>query len=513
MAITVEELIWELRTRGYSSAANDFKNMESQSDRTGRAAEKMGERFRFAGLTITDMIVGIQAAIRGMREVAQAIAAVTGVAIAARFQVINIGFTTLIGNAEKARNLLKELQQMGQRTPFNTEELAGMARLFLSTGSVNTGVVREIRAVADAVAATGQGTDVVERMGLNLTQIRGMPRPELRDLKEFSRAGINLDRVVSAALGKTVAVGGGIQALQGMSGQKAFDTLVRGMEKAFGGSSERLGMGTFLGILQNIGETIQLVMLPTGQLLLPVVQGIGQAFLLLANAAQKVNELTGGGAGLIFLFRGLIAVKGILIGVLGRARSAITLLTESIDRLAASAATATAATATQATANTAASSTAIAAIGGTVAAGAAGASRFGKFASGLGRFAGGAAFIIPLVVEIVGNLIGDWMGGVRGAALKNLSTYGGIGAAIGSFGGPQGMAIGGGIGAIIGLIKTAFDNRSRSQDDVAKNTAETASVLKDIKAQMIGGGPRARRITSELEIEMALGRALKLGFM
>lgn len=517
MSVTVEELIWELKTRGADGVTSTLRRIERQTERTGQAAQQMGNRFNLAGLSLTDMLVGIQAAIAGVREMGQVLAAVTGIGIAARFQTLNVGFTTLIGNAEKARDLLKEIRTLGAQTPFETEGLVGIGQKLLASGSSASNVAREIRAIADAVSAAGGGNDIMQRVAQNLPQIRASPRPDLQDLKQFGDAGISLDRIVSAALGQKLGAGQGVQRLQQMNGQQAFDTIIKGMEKAFGGSARLLGMSTFAGVMQNIGETMKNIMLPTGVLLLPVIQAVGQTFLLVANAAQQVNEMTGGSAGLILLFRGLVAVKGVLITAIVKVRTSITGLIESLDRLSVSAATAAGSTGVQAAANATGTATAVG-VGAAAATGGILARLRGFFSGGLkGVLSGAKGLLKGPGIGLIADLGLNWLGGMLGGALGGTLKGAGTGIGVGSLGflggGPLGIIttiVGALIGGITGFLGS---RRGPGGDTAAEKLGETNTILKDIKAQMIGGGPRARRITSELEIEMALGRALKTGFM
>lgn len=517
MSVTVEELIWELKTRGADGVTTTLRQIERQTERTGQSAQQMGNRFNLAGLSLTDMLVGIQAAIAGVREMGQVLAAVTGIGIAARFQTLNVGFTTLIGNAEKARTILKELRQLGAETPFDTEELVSMSRLLLAMGVDANRVVRDMRAITDAIAVTGQGPEVTRRVITNLSQVRGMQHVNVRDLNEIAYAGLSLNKILGAALGKTLTDGQGRQAVNQMTGKQFYDTFIKGVEKLYGGSARLLGLGTLAGILQNIGDTLRLVMLPTGVLLLPVVQAVGRAFLLVANAAQKLNEMTGGSAGLILLFRGLIAVKGVLITAIVKVRTSITGLIESLDRLSVSAATAAGSTGVQAAANATGTATAVG-VGAAAATGGILARLRGFFSGGLkGVLSGAKGLLKGPGIGLIADLGLNWLGGMLGGALGGTLKGAGTGIGVGSLGflggGPLGI-ITTIVGALIGGI-TGFmgSRRGPGGDTAAEKLGETNTILKDIKAQMIGGGPRARRITSELEIEMALGRALKTGFM
>src|ERR1044071_9748188 len=73
---------------------------------------------------------GLVAAIGAIGAVA---VAASGIKLAAQYEKLNIGFTTLLGSAAAARNLMADLQEIGQNTDFKTQELVQYARGLLAT--------------------------------------------------------------------------------------------------------------------------------------------------------------------------------------------------------------------------------------------------------------------------------------------------------------------------------------------------------------------------------------------
>ena len=58
----------------------------------------------------------------------------------------------------------------------------------------------------------------------------------------------------------------------------------------------------------------------------------------------------------------------------------------------------------------------------------------------------------------------------------------------------------------LGPILAVYNNFFRHQDKIARNSDKMVDSLQDIRGQLIGGGERARRVTSELEVEFAVAR-------
>jgi hypothetical protein len=109
-------------------------------------------------------------------------------------------------------------------------------------------------------------------------------------------------------------------------------------------------------------------------------------------------------------------------------------------------------------------------------------------------------------------------------ALGRIGIAGGIGATIGAILGSiipgLGTLAGGLIGGLAGLIigglrELLFPPQSRDQSSAAqqtaRNTAEMAQTLRDLKVQIVGGGTRARYAATRYEIESYLARLAHAG--
>ncbi len=503
--------------------------VESGLSRVDRAVDKTASKGREASLALERMQSPLMAAagaagslLAQVTAIGAGIATFSGIGVAARFQKLEQGFTNILGSATAARGLMDDLRKMGASTEFNTEELTGFARLLLATGSTAKGVRRELAALADAASFVGGNTSDVGALAVNMSQIRQAIRPELEDLKQFGTRGISLGKVVGAATGKQMDTGQAIRTLQSMNGRKAFETLLTGMEKAFGGSAVR-NAGSLLGVIQNLNEAFGTAMLPTGKLLVPILTGIASGIKAFGEGLGRVNEMTGGSAGLIVLISGLWRGAGLLTGTISTAVSATRALTAAIAQysgVAVAAATrgipaAQFAPGVSLGAPQGASNriggpfgirTAISKAGGLL-----------PLLGGMGKSAIGflgKSGLGGLIASVGLGFLGDKIGGTAGGTLSGIGSGIGIGGMIGSFIPVIGTAVGAAVGGVVGGIKGYFDSRTQqaATDPVAENTKAAVDVLRDIHAQMVGNsGPRGQRVMSEINIEAAMGRILATG--
>lgn len=515
-------LLVKIGITGVTSVESGLKRVDSAVEKTAKKGGEAGlafERFESPLLRAAGAAGNLAAQVTA---IGAGVALFSGVGIAARFQKLEQGFTNILGSAKAARGLIDDLRRLGASTEFNTEDLVGFSRVLLATGSTAKGVVRELKALADAAAFAWLSTGDVGALSVNLSQIRQAIRPELEDLKQFGTRGISLGKVVGAATGTQMDTGQAIRKLQSMSGAKAAETLISGFEKAFGGSAIR-NAGTLLGVVQNLNEAFGTAMLPTGKILVPVLTGIATGIKFLGEGLRRINEVTGGTAGLVVLISGLWRGASLLTGTIGGAISATRALTAAIaqysDVATGAAVTGGAKNALNPFAGAAAVGP-VSTLGGkiTLSGGAAAAAKTGILAriagfgkSALGKIGGGpAAFLASVGL----GFLGDKIGGVGGGTISGIGQGVGIGGMIGSLVPGIGTAIGAAVGGLIGGIKGYFDakNQQAGNDPVAENTKAMANALRDIRAEIVGNsGRRGQRVTSEINIEAAMGRIFATG--
>jgi len=83
-------------------------------------------------------------------------------------QTAQIGFTTLLGSAEKAQAFLDEMASFAAKTPFEYPDLLEASKRMLAYGFAAENVLPTLRAVGDAAAALGAGNEGINRITLAL---------------------------------------------------------------------------------------------------------------------------------------------------------------------------------------------------------------------------------------------------------------------------------------------------------------------------------------------------------
>lgn len=129
----------------------------------------------------------------------------SGIEYNAQIEKYTTGFTNMLGSAEAAQQVMSQIQEDAAKTPFDVESLTKANQYLISAGE-NAGYARKtIMALGDAVAATGGGSDELNRMAQNLQQIANTGKATAVDIKQFAYAGIDVYGILADYTGKSTA--------------------------------------------------------------------------------------------------------------------------------------------------------------------------------------------------------------------------------------------------------------------------------------------------------------------
>ena len=121
----------------------------------------------------------------------------------AQMEKYKTGFTTLLGDAEKAAAIMEQIKLDAGVTPFDVAGLTQAVQLLVSADIKADSARDTILALGDAIAATGGGDDELRRMAQNLQQVSNTGKASAVDVKQFAMAGINIYKVLADYLGIT----------------------------------------------------------------------------------------------------------------------------------------------------------------------------------------------------------------------------------------------------------------------------------------------------------------------
>ena len=156
-------------------------------------------QFKRAMRELDDSVSDVNNGLLSLKNVAiaTATAVATGVALIAKesikqadlFEQSQIAFSTMLGSAEKANQLLADLADFAKNTPFGLQDIEQNAKQLLAMGSSSEEVLKELKMLGDVSA----GLSVpLWRLSLNFGQVRTQGKLTGRELRDFNVAGVPL---------------------------------------------------------------------------------------------------------------------------------------------------------------------------------------------------------------------------------------------------------------------------------------------------------------------------------
>lgn len=121
---------------------------------------------------------------------------------AAEFEQNRIAFEVMLGSAERAKALLKQVSDFAARTPFELPEVVTASKQLLAMGASADNVLEDLKMIGDLAAGTSAPLD---RLILNFGQVRLQGKLTGRELRDFAVNGVPLLTQLSKSLGVSEA--------------------------------------------------------------------------------------------------------------------------------------------------------------------------------------------------------------------------------------------------------------------------------------------------------------------
>ncbi len=179
-----------------------------------------------------------------------------GIAYDAQIETYLTRLTTLTGSAEKANEVLEQIKKDALKTPFDVSSLTQAESLLLATGMSANEARDDILALGDAVSASGGGNAELQRMAVNLQQIKNVGKASALDIKQFAYAGIDIYGLLADSMGITRAEASKMDITYDMLSQ-ALQKASKEGGKYYGAMEEQ--SKTYNGAMSNLKESIDVL--------------------------------------------------------------------------------------------------------------------------------------------------------------------------------------------------------------------------------------------------------------
>lgn len=114
----------------------------------------------------------------------------------------NISFEVMLGNMDKAKQMIYDISQYAIVTPFTTKEISDGAKMLLNYGDAENNILPDLKLLGDV---SGGNSEKFKNMTYGFAQIMATGRLMGQDLRQLIDAGFNPLQEMSKKTGKSMA--------------------------------------------------------------------------------------------------------------------------------------------------------------------------------------------------------------------------------------------------------------------------------------------------------------------
>ena len=229
-----------------------------------------------------------------------------------------IAFETMLGSAEKAKDLMKEIKDFADVTPFNTEEVVQASKGLLAFGIAEEDIIEKTRVLGDI--ASGVGKDKFGTLIRGFGKIKTKGKATMEELNMFLEAGVPILDELAKGFGvnkeeifKMVSTGKvGFKDVD-----KALQSMATGSGK-FAGLMAKQSKSLF-GLISTVQGQMDNFAKELGNELLPAAKEVVSTFLEWFAANRKILK-----AGAIEFVKNLVGLFKNMVGLITTFARALT---------------------------------------------------------------------------------------------------------------------------------------------------------------------------------------------
>ena len=311
-SVTIEaELTDKEIEKGINEIKADLNELEKASS---SVSEKMAKHFESFGNTASKagkaLTLGLTTPLIALGT--------AGVKYNAQMEDVEANLTTLLGSADKAKDMLADLKEMANTTPFETSDLLEATQMMLGFGLAADKTQGYLQTLGDISMGNSQKLMSLTRA---FSQIGAAGKATMEDINQMIDAGFNPLQIMSEKTGKSMA-----ELREEVSdGAISFEDIADAMETATseGGryyKAMEKASKTMNGKLSTALDALKTALGKLTQKLLPIVTKVVEKITDWANAFADLDDST---QETILTIAGIAAVAGPLLTIVGKLSTGI----------------------------------------------------------------------------------------------------------------------------------------------------------------------------------------------
>lgn len=183
----------------------------------------------------------------------------TGVQFNAMKEQAQIAFTTMLGDGQKARQFLGELQDFAAKTPFEFPDLLKAAQRLNAMGFEAEQTLPILTSVGDAIAGLGGDSEVMNRVIIAFGQIQSKGRAMAQEMLQLTEAGIPAWQYLADAIGVSIPEAMKLVEKGAVDAKTTISAVTAGMNSDFGGLMAQQAT-TWNGLISNVRDNVRIVL-------------------------------------------------------------------------------------------------------------------------------------------------------------------------------------------------------------------------------------------------------------
>lgn len=314
-SVTIEvELTKEQLEKGLKSLKSDLNSLEKStsgiSSKLSKGLSSIGNVATKAGTALT---VGLTTPLIALGT--------AGVKYNAQMEDFEANLTTLLGNADKAKDMLNDLKEMANTTPFETSDLLEATQMMLGFGLAADKTQGYLQTLGDISMGNSEKLMSLTRA---FSQIGAAGKATMEDINQMIDAGFNPLQIMSETTGKSMAD----LREEVSAGEVSFEDIAEAMQIATseGGryyNAMEKASQTMNGKLSTAMDALKTALGELTQSLLPVVTKVVEKITEWANAFANLDQKT---QETILKIAGVVAIAGPALTVFGQISNGVSAL-------------------------------------------------------------------------------------------------------------------------------------------------------------------------------------------